>query len=78
MEVTGEMIREMARDCDARKVAQARRMSGRELFFAGVELFDYACGISLAGMKARHPDWSQEELRAGLKKLVHWSEEAKR
>ncbi len=74
MEITSEQIRQEAAECDARKVAQARRMSERERFFAGVELFDDACGISLAGLRARHADWSEDQLRKELKRLIDWSE----
>lgn len=70
MELTGEEIRQEAAECDARKVEQARRMSDRELFFAGAELFDDACKVSLAGLKAQYPDWSESALKEELKKLL--------
>lgn len=65
-----EQIRQDAADCDARKVEQAKRMSSRDRFFAGAELFDDACLVSLAGLKASHPDWSERALRAEMKRLI--------
>ena len=73
MEITKEQIQAEAKACDDRKVEQARRMSSRERFFAGAELFDYACGISLSGLRARNPDWTEEQLRTELKRLVEWA-----
>ena len=74
MEITKEQIQAEAKACDARKVEQARRMSDRERFFAGAELFDDACAMSLAGLKARNPHWSEEQLRTELKRLIQWAD----
>ncbi|MGJ8725737.1 MAG: hypothetical protein ACSHYB_14345 [Roseibacillus sp.] len=70
VEITSEQIRQEAAECDARKVEQARRMSDRERFFSGVELFDDACRVSLAGLKAQNPTWSATALRQELKRLL--------
>lgn len=74
MKITSEQIRREAAECEARKVEQARRMSERERFFAGVELFEEACKVSLAGMKAQHPDGTEKELRSELKRLIDVAE----
>jgi hypothetical protein len=70
VEITKEQIQAEAKACDARKVAQARRMSDRERFFAGAELFDDACSVSLAGLRAQYPTWTPEKVRAELKRLL--------
>lgn len=71
MELTEEQIRQEAADCYARKIRQAEQMSNRELFFAGAELFDYACGISLAGLKHDYPELSDTELLEKLRGVIH-------
>lgn len=73
MEITKEQIQAEAKACDARKVEQARRMSDRDRFFAGAELFDDACSVSLAGLKAKNPLWTDEQLKAELKRLIQWA-----
>lgn len=75
MDITKEQIRAEARACDDRKVEQARRMSDRERFFAGAELFDRACVVSSAGLRKKHPDWSEEQLREEMKRLIRWANE---
>lgn len=70
MEITREMIRQEAAECDARKVEQARRMSGGEKLRAGAELFEDACRITLSGIKFQHPDWRPEQCREELKRRV--------
>lgn len=66
MEITAEQIRQEAAECYARKIRQADRMANRELFFAGAELFDYACHISLAGLRNDYPELSEKELHVKL------------
>ncbi len=70
METTDEQIRQQAAECHARKIRQARRMSSSEKFFAGAELFDYACGITLSGISHQHPDWTKMECRAELQRRL--------
>ena len=53
MSITDEEIRLEAKACDARKLAQAMRMTPAERFFAGAELFEQACDITLAGIRAQ-------------------------
>ena len=43
----------------------------RDRFFAGAELFDYACSIILAGIRAQNPDLSDLEHQEILKNRVH-------
>ena len=67
MELTEEQIRQEVADCYARKIRQADQMSDHELFFAGAELFDDACAISLAGLKNDYAELSELELLEKLR-----------
>ena len=67
MEITEEQIRQEAAECYARKIRQADQMSDHDLIFAGAELFDYACAISLAGLKNEYPELSEAELLEKLR-----------
>jgi hypothetical protein len=49
------------------KIRQADQMSDHEFIFAGAELFDYACAISLAGLKNDYPELSESELLEKLR-----------
>jgi hypothetical protein len=71
MELTEEQIRQEAAECYARKIRQADQMTDHELFFAGAELFDYACAISLAGLKNDYPELSEAGLLEKLRGLLH-------
>jgi len=67
MSITDEEIRLEAKACDARKLAQAMRMTPAERFFAGAELFEQACEVTLAGIRAQYPDRTAEEQREELR-----------
>ena len=73
MNVTDEEIWREAKACDARKLAQARRMTPAERFFAGAELFEEACQITLAGIRAQYPGRSEDSHRSELKRLLKLS-----
>jgi len=70
METTDEQIRQQAAECHARKIRQAQRMSPFEKFTAGAELFEYACGITLSGIRNQNPHWSGEQCRAELRERL--------
>ena len=70
MELTEEQIRQEAADCYARKIRQAEQMSNRELFFAGAELFEDACQITLSGISHQYPHWNEDECLAELRLRV--------
>ena len=70
MNITDEEIRLEAKACDARKLAQAMRMTPTERFFAGAELFEQACEITLSGIRAQYPDRTPEEHREELRLRV--------
>lgn len=71
-------IQAEAREQRRRKIAQARRMSSRERLFAGAELFEMACEVSLAGLKSQHPKASENELLEELRRLVNLREKLER
>ena len=66
MEPTPDLINRLYQD----KVEAARRMSFAEKFMAGAELFDYACMISMVGIRMQHPDFSAEQVRAELRRRL--------
>lgn len=70
MNLTEEQIRQEAAECYARKIRQADQMTDHELIFAGAELFDYACAISLAGLKNDYPELSESELLEKLRGFI--------
>ena len=67
MSITEEEIRLEAKACDARKLAQAMRMTPAERFFAGAALFEEACQITLAGIRGQYPERTPEEHREELR-----------
>ena len=70
MEITSEQIRQEAAECDARKVEQARRMSGAEKLRAGAVLFEEACEMTLRGIRFQNPDWTSEQCLQELRRRV--------
>ena len=56
MEPTDELIAQLHRE----DLEQARRMTPEEKLLAGAELFDYACSIAKAGIRAQHPEADEE------------------
>ncbi|MDB5318787.1 MAG: hypothetical protein JWN40_418 [Phycisphaerales bacterium] len=51
MEPTPELLAQLDRE----DIEQARRMRPEQRLLAGAELFDYACAITRAGIRAQHP-----------------------
>jgi hypothetical protein len=54
-------IERLAEDLYRERVAEARIMPPEEKLLAGEELFDYACAITLAGIRNQNPRLSEEE-----------------
>lgn len=73
MSITDEEIRLEAKACNARKLAQAKRMTPAERFFAGAELFEDACQITMAGIRVQYPDRSDDFHLSELKRLLKLS-----
>lgn len=66
MEPTPEMIREI----DRAKIEQARRMRPAQRFYAGAELFEWACDIARSGIRFQNPDASNEEISRMLAERI--------
>jgi hypothetical protein len=58
MEPTPELLAQLDRE----DIEQARRMTPAQRLLAGAELFDYACQITKAGIRADHPNADDAEL----------------
>jgi hypothetical protein len=54
-------IKKLAEDIYRERVAEARAMPPEEKFLAGEELFEYACAITLAGIRNQFPGVSEQE-----------------
>jgi hypothetical protein len=54
-------IRRLAEELYRERVAEAGQMPPEEKLLAGEELFDYACSITLAGIRDQSPGLSEEE-----------------
>jgi hypothetical protein len=52
------------------EVLEARSMSPEEKFLAGEELFEYACSITLAGIRNQNPGFSEEECHRELERRL--------
>jgi hypothetical protein len=66
MEPSASLADEIRRD----KIEAARRMSFAEKFLAGAELFDYACLVSVAGIRAQWPGFDEAQIRAELRRRL--------
>jgi hypothetical protein len=58
MEPTKELMDELYLD----KIEDARRMTPEEKFLAGARLFDYACSITVAGIRHQYPNAHEGEV----------------
>jgi hypothetical protein len=70
MEPTPELIEELDRE----DIEQARRMTFEQKFMAGAELFDYACGITKAGIRWQNPTFTEEQVMDELRRRVAMDE----
>lgn len=52
------------------RVLRARRTPPEERILEGPRLFDYACSITLSGLKAEQPNATESELRAALRRRL--------
>lgn len=66
MEPTRELIDDIFRE----RVLRARRTPPEEKFLDGPRLFDYACGITLAGIRRENPDADERQVREILKQRL--------
>ena len=52
------------------KVARARRTPIDEKLFDGPRLFDQSCGLIRGGIRHEHPDFSDEQVDAELRRVL--------
>ena len=52
------------------EVLEARKMSPEDKFLAGEELFEYACSITLEGIRNQHPEFTEPERRQELERRL--------
>lgn len=64
------LIEELYKD----EVLAARRMSPEEKLLAGEELFQYACSITLEGIRNQNPDFTPEECQGELERRLELAE----
>ena len=70
MNPTPELIGQLDRE----DLEQARRMTPEQKLIAGAELFDYACEISKAGIRAQYPDADESEVLRILRERLELAE----
>ena len=71
---TDAQIRKLADDLYRERVIEARAMPPEEKLLAGEELFDYACAITLAGIRDQFPGVSEEESLKILEEILELRE----
>jgi hypothetical protein len=62
------------------RVLEARQMPPEEKFLLGEELFEYACSITLSGIRNQNPGFNEEECQQELQRrldLVAFAEQLK-
>lgn len=72
MQPTKELIDQLERE----EVEEARRLSFAQKFFGGAELFDYACAISISGIRRQHPEFNEEQVMQELRRRIAIGERA--
>lgn len=70
MEPTQELIDQLDRE----EIERARRQTPAQRFWAGAELFDYACELSKAGIRMQNPGFSEEEVLRELRRRLDLAE----
>lgn len=55
---------------DREDIEQSRRMTFEQKFLAGAELFDYACGITKAGIRWQNPSFDEAQVMTELRRRV--------
>jgi len=51
-------------------VEQSQSMTVADRFWAGAELFDYACTLSRSGICRQYPEYSSDQVEAELRRRV--------
>lgn len=63
-------LREQICSIDRAKIEQARRMTFEERFLAGAQLFEMACNVSRAGIRAQYPEADDDEVEQRLRDRI--------
>jgi hypothetical protein len=61
--VSGDQISRLADGLYRERVLEARAMAPEDKLLAGEELFEYACSITLAGIRNQFPEATEAECR---------------
>lgn len=56
------------------ELIRAKAMKPEEKLLAGVRLFDYACRITLAGIRSQNPEASEERVQEILRERLDWAQ----
>ena len=60
------------------RVIRARSTSPEEKFLAGEQLFEWACSITMAGIRNQNPEFSEEDCRRELDRRLELRERLER
>jgi hypothetical protein len=60
----------LADELSRERVLRARRTPPEERILEGPRLFDYACAITLAGLRSDNPNATEAELRQALRQRL--------
>jgi hypothetical protein len=69
-----EEIRRLGKQLDREEIQRAREMPLEEKLLAGAELFDYACRITLDGIRNQYPEASEDRVQEILRERLAWAE----
>jgi hypothetical protein len=69
-----EEIRRLADEIYREKIRAARMMTPEQKLLAGAQLFDYACRITLSGIRSQNPDASEERVQEILRERLALAE----
>ena len=58
---------------DEDEVLWARQTPPAEKLIAGARLFDYACTVTLAGIRRKNPNASEQEALSILRERLDWA-----
>lgn len=67
-------FQELANQLYRERILRARRMPPEERVMDGPRLFDYACSITMSGLRHENPNATEAELRAALRKRLELAE----
>ncbi len=65
-----EEFKPLADEIYRERVLRARRTPAEQRIMEGPQLFDYACSISIEGLRMEMPNASEAELRLGLRRRL--------